>query len=50
MDHFNPMRKKREELQNNMDYVESILKKGAEKAREVARATLNAARKATGID
>ena len=32
-DYFQPMREKRNELSENLDYVDSILKKGAEKAR-----------------
>jgi tryptophanyl-tRNA synthetase len=48
--YFEPFRTKREELQNNLDYVESVLSKGAEKARATAGETLAAARKAMGLD
>lgn len=47
---FEPFRKKREELQANPDYVEEILRRGAEKARIEARKTLKAARIATGLE
>jgi tryptophanyl-tRNA synthetase len=48
--HFEPFRAKREELQNNLDYVESVLEAGARKARSAARETLGAARKAMGLE
>jgi tryptophanyl-tRNA synthetase len=48
--YFEPFRTKREELQDNLDYVESVLSKGAEKARAAAGETLSAARKAMGLD
>ena len=47
--HFMAFRKKREELQKNMDYVESILRKGAERARSEAVITLKKARQAVGL-
>ena len=46
---FAPFREKREELANNLDYVDEILRKGAEKARATATATLDKARTAAGI-
>jgi len=46
---FEPMRKRREELEKNVDYVEEVLKKGAEAARMDARATLDRARTAVGL-
>lgn len=49
-EHFGPMRAKREELARNLDYVEGVLQRGAERARSVARATLTKARKAVGIE
>lgn len=49
MDYFAPMRKRREELLNNMDYVDAILKKGAERAREEAMKTLTKVRELVGI-
>jgi tryptophanyl-tRNA synthetase len=48
-DHFAPMREKRAELENNMDFVEEVLRKGAEKARAEAQKTLQAARTAIGL-
>ena len=48
--YFEPFRTKREELENNLDYVESVLVKGAEKARATARETLTAARQAMGLE
>ena len=48
--HFEPMRKKREELLAAPEYVESVLKSGAERARAAATVTLERARKACGIE
>ena len=49
MDYFAPMRKRREELLANVDYVDSILKRGAERAREEAMKTLTKVRELVGI-
>jgi tryptophanyl-tRNA synthetase len=49
-EHFAPMREKRAELENNMDFVEEVLRKGADKARAETQKTLQAARKAVGLD
>ena len=49
-EHFEPMRAKRAELEKNMDFVEEVLRKGAEKARAETRHTLQAARKAVGLE
>ncbi len=46
---FEPFRQKRAELAGNLDYVESVLRKGAESARTSATATLDRARRATGL-
>lgn len=46
---FEPFRTKREELAKNLDYVEEVLKKGAERAREAASVTLTKARVAVGL-
>jgi len=46
---FAPFRVKRAELQANPDYVEQVLRQGAERARAVATVTLDKARKAVGI-
>ncbi|MDF7800187.1 tryptophan--tRNA ligase [Pontiellaceae bacterium B1224] len=49
-EHFGPIREKRRELAANMDYVEDVLKTGAEKARVLASATLQKARQAAGLE
>jgi tryptophanyl-tRNA synthetase len=49
IEYFRPYRAKREELENDPGYVKEILKKGADRARPIARQTLNEARKATGL-
>jgi len=49
LEHFAPMRVKRMELEQNSAYVEDVLNTGAEKARAVARKTLNKVRKAVGL-
>ncbi len=46
---FEPMRKKREELAANLDYVEEILRKNGERAREEANILLDRVRKAVGL-
>ncbi len=46
---FAPLRKRREELAQNRDYVEGVLRDGAARARAEARKTLTAARQAMGI-
>lgn len=46
---FTPYREKREELAANLDYVESMLAEGAERARVVAREVLLKARVACGL-
>ena len=46
---FEPFRKKREELAGNLDYVEEVLQKGAERARAAATETLDKARAAVGL-
>ena len=48
--YFEPMRKKREELAENLDYVQEVLTKGAENARKVATEVNNRAKKACGLD
>ncbi len=44
-----PFRARRQELERNPDYVEQVLRAGAEKARREARKTLDAARRAVGL-
>ncbi|MBD3347026.1 MAG: tryptophan--tRNA ligase [Chitinivibrionales bacterium] len=48
-EYFAPQRKRREELINNLDYVEEIRIKGKEKARAVGLKTLEKVRMLTGI-
>ncbi|MBA7482407.1 Tryptophan--tRNA ligase [subsurface metagenome] len=48
-DYFKPFRQKRTELENNIDYVKEVLAKGAERAKAVARETLEKARQAVGL-
>jgi tryptophanyl-tRNA synthetase len=48
-EHFGPMREKRTELAGELDYVEDVLRQGAEKARALARETLEMARQAAGL-
>ncbi len=47
--YFEPMRKKREELASNLDYVEEILRKNGERAREEAEKLLGKVRRAVGL-
>lgn len=47
--HFAPYRKKREELQNNPEYVEQVLAEGGKKAQAMAEKTLQQVRKAVGL-
>jgi len=46
---FKPMRAKRKELSEDPQYIENILKEGADRAREAASATLKRARHSCGI-
>ncbi len=48
--HFGPLRAKRDELANNLDYVESVLRNGAERARAEAHKTVKKARQAVGLE
>lgn len=48
-DYFSKARERRSQLQSNPDQVEQILKKGAEKARLIARKTLARARESVGL-
>lgn len=47
--YFRPYRKKRTELENNIDYVKKILADGARRAKAVASETLARARNAVGL-
>lgn len=46
---FDPMRQKRAELAQNMDYVKKVIAEGSEKARETAVATLKEVKKTVGL-
>ncbi|MFC1655906.1 tryptophan--tRNA ligase [Patescibacteria group bacterium] len=46
--YFEPYRKKRFELSNNLDYINKVLKEGAEKAREESEKMMDRIRKAIG--
>ena len=48
--HFGPLRAKRDELAKNLDYVEGVLRAGAERARAEATQTLKKARQAVGLE
>ncbi len=49
LDYFAPMRKRREELLANMDYVHAVLKSGGERARAEAVRTMDIVRKRVGL-
>lgn len=49
MDHFAPYRQRRADLAKNMDYVNEVLRKGAEKANVVADVTMKQVREAVGL-
>ena len=49
LEYFRPYRSKRQELENNLDYVHEVLQKGADKARPVAHKTFEDVRKAVGL-
>ena len=48
--HFGPLRAKRDELAKNLDYVEGVLRAGAQRARAEATKTLKKARQAVGLE
>ncbi|HEV3231870.1 MAG TPA: tryptophan--tRNA ligase [Candidatus Dormibacteraeota bacterium] len=47
--HFEPMRRRRQEIDARPGYVEGVLERGAERAREVARDTLAQVKAAVGL-
>ena len=49
MDHFEPMRTRRAELEEKPDEIEAILRRGAERARALATPVLEACREAAGL-
>jgi len=48
-DKFEVVRTKREELENNLDYVHQVIAKGADKAREESNKVLDRVKKAVGL-
>ena len=50
IEYFKPYREKRAELEKNIDYVNKVLKTGAQRATAVAEKTLKRARKAVGLE
>jgi tryptophanyl-tRNA synthetase len=50
IEYFKSYRKKRAELERNVDYVHKVLAQGAGKAKSVAQKTLASAKKAVGLD
>jgi len=48
-EHFAPMRARRAELEQNLDYVHEVLRRGAEKARGIAHQTMDRVRRAVGL-
>ncbi|MGZ8920897.1 MAG: tryptophan--tRNA ligase [Limisphaerales bacterium] len=48
--YFSDARKKRAELAANLDYVETVLRNGAQRARHIASTVLRRARKASGLE
>jgi tryptophanyl-tRNA synthetase len=49
MKKFEPMRERRRELESRPEYVDEVLKRGAEQARKIARPLLRKVREAVGI-
>ena len=47
--YFEPMRARRAELEQNLDYVWEVLRKGAERATEEAEKTMTRVRRAVGL-
>jgi tryptophanyl-tRNA synthetase len=48
--HFEPLRRKREELESNLDYVEQVLADGARRAKAEVGEVLHRARRAVGLE
>ena len=48
-DYFRPFRQKRQDLENDHEYVEQVLCQGAQKARTVAKTTMKRVRDAIGL-
>ena len=47
--HFEPMRQRRSNLENNLDYVHEVLRKSADRARSIAQSTMDRVRLASGL-
>ncbi len=45
-----PIQEKRKELEQNPEFVDNVIKQGAQKARQIATETLNEVKKAMGLD
>jgi tryptophanyl-tRNA synthetase len=50
IEYFAPFRARRQELARNLEYVESVLRSGAERARSEAETTLKKARQSMGLE
>ena len=48
--YFEPYLARREELENDSDYVEDVLQEGAKRARAEARITVDRVREIVGLD
>ena len=48
-EHFAPLRARREEILADPGYVDRVLRRGAERAREVAAGTMERVRRAVGL-
>jgi tryptophanyl-tRNA synthetase len=49
-DYFAPMRRRRAELESNLDYVHQVLRDGAQRARSEASRLLDQAKTASGLN
>ena len=47
--YFEPIRERRHEFENNLDYVKDVLAEGNRRANEIAEATLAEVREAMGM-
>jgi len=50
LEYFKPFRQKRIELKDDLGYVETVLKEGAEKAKKIAKNTMAEVKEKTGLD
>jgi tryptophanyl-tRNA synthetase len=48
-DELKPIQEKRKKLENKPEYVEKVIKEGAEKARKIAKETLKEVKKKMGL-